>query len=163
KHPSAIGLLGVSGGAAAGVTLARTDPRIGALVLDSVHARFEYPLEDRFPKAERLTQLGLPTLPFVWAVYAGMWVRTGSTPRDADPLDALPQIGMRPLMLIYGTSDGDDLPSRNAQVLFDAAKTLGIPVEIHACNGAGHAQVIDVCAPVYGGWVIPFFEGAFGI
>lgn len=160
KHPGAIGLLGVSAGAAAGITLARTDHRIAALVLDSVHARFEYPLEDRFPKAERLTQLGVPALPFVWAVYAGMWLRTGTTPADADPLAALADIRPRPLMIVYGTADSDDLPARNAQILAAAATRIGIPVEVRACEGAGHADVIDVCAAQYGAWVVPFFERA---
>ena len=162
KRPSAVGVLGDSGGAAAAAKLARTDPRIAALVLDSVHARFEYPLEEEFPRAERLAQLGFPSLPFIWAVYAGMWVRTGSTPGDADPIDAIPDLGTRPLMLVYGTADTYDVPARNAAVLYEAARRAGVPVDIHACERAVHGQVVNTCPGQYREWVVPFFEDALG-
>lgn len=162
KHPRAVGVLGDSGGAAAAAKLARTDRRIAALVLDSVHARFADGLADELPNAERLSQLGLPALPFVWAVYAGMWLRTGSTPGDADPIDAIPDLGTRPLMLIYRTADADDVPAQSAFLLYAAARKAGVPVEIHACEGAVQGRVVSACRDEYRSWVVHFFDRVLG-
>ena len=34
-------------------------------------------------------------------------------------------------------------------ILVDAALAAGVPVEMHACEGAGHGKVIDTCPEAY--------------
>jgi hypothetical protein len=154
KQPARIAVFGDSGGAATAMKLARSDARISALVLESPHARFVYPLE------QRVGQAAPPTYPSVWVVQLGFWLRTGVWPWEADPIDAIPDLGSRPLAIIYGTADDSDLPERNALALLEAARTAGVPVEIHACPGAGHGRVIDTCPTEYREWVASFLGRA---
>ena len=89
---------------------------------------------------EARQQLGALTPPdwlAVWLAEIGVWVRTaGAWPGDAEPIDSVVALGDRPLAIFYGTADTFDVPDRNAQVLFQAAQSAGVPVEIHACKDA---------------------------
>ena len=158
KHPSRIAVVGDSGGAAASATLARTDPRIAGLVLESSHARLANALEQRFGADPRGQPVAL-TVPIGMAAF---WVRTGVWLGDADPADAIADLGDRPLAISYGTNDTTDIPALNAQVLYDAALAAGVPVEMHACEGAEHGKVIDTCPDAYRDWVNAFMERVFG-
>lgn len=164
KHPSSIAVFGDSGGAAAALELSRTDDRIDALIVDSIHARAANPIEQRIGP-EGVKRLGLAAPPAwlsAWLAEVGIWVRTGSWPGDADPIDAIPDLGTRPLAIIYGTADTTDLPDRNALVLFAAAQAASVPVEIHVCDGAKHGQVVKTCPTEYRTWVRSFLERAIG-
>jgi len=164
KHPSAIAVFGDSGGGAAAAKLARTDQRIQALILESTHARAENPIEQRAGR-EAIARLGLAAPPpsvTAWVIEVGVWVRSGAWLGDAAPIDAIPDLGSRPLAIIYGTADDEDLPDKNAMVLFSAAKAAGVPVEIHACPGATHGKVVDACPNEYRTWVESFLERAIG-
>ena len=164
KHPSAIAVFGDSGGAAAAAKLARTDRRIQALILESAHARPENPVEQRAGR-EAVARLGLAAPPpsvTAWAILVGVWLRSGAWPGDAAPIDAIQDLGSRPLAIIYGTADDEDLPDKNALVLFSAARAAGVPVEIHACPGATHGKVVDSCPNEYRTWVESFLERAIG-
>ena len=158
KRPSKIAVLGDSGGAAAAARLARTDQRISGLVLESSHARLRNPLSQQAAEQPLFQPVAL-TLPITMAA---VWARTGAWLGDADPLDAIADLGDRPLAISYGTKDGKDLPELNAQVLHDAALAAGVPVEMHACEGAGHGQVIDTCPDAYRDWVNAFMERVLG-
>ena len=139
KGPEHIGVLGNSLGAAGAITEARTDPRVEALALDSMHTRLVYQFE------QRLSHNGHPAYPGVWGIFAGAWLRTGGLDLgDADPADALADLRGRPMLLTHGTADDEDLPYRTEAFAADAA-AAGIPVELHWCEGAGHGQVDDVC------------------
>jgi pimeloyl-ACP methyl ester carboxylesterase len=152
KHPSKIGVLGDSGGAAAAAMLVRTDGRIAALVLESPFSRFATLLEQ--------VTWTPPTYPSVWAVELGFWLRTGMWPGGWDPIDAIPDLGSRPLAISYGTADQKDLPEKNAILLYKSALAAGVPVETHPCAGAPHGQAVDTCPIEYRAWVVPFFERA---
>ncbi len=154
KRPAAIGVLGDLGGAATAVTLARRDARIAALVLESAHSRIVNPFE------QRLARAAPPVYPSVWVMEIGIWLRTGAWPGDADPINSIRALGLRPLAISYGTADSTDLPDRNALVLADAARAAGVPVEVHACDGAEHGRVVDTCFEAYRAWVVPFFRRA---
>jgi len=155
KRPSRIAVFGDSGGAATAAKLARTDQRIAALILESPHARIAYALEQRVGRAAP------PAYPSVWLVEIGAWLRTGAWPGDADPIDAIPDLGARPLLIIYGAADDTDLPDRNAKLLFETAQAAGVPVEIHVCPGAGHGRVVDTCPTEYKAWVLSFLARVF--
>ena len=155
KHPTQIAAFGDSGGAATAAKLARTDRRIGALIMESPHARIAYALEQRVGRAAP------PTYPSVWVVEIGVWLRTGVWPGDADPIDAIPDLGTRPLEIIYGSADDTDLPDQNAKLLFETARAAGVPAEIHVCPGAGHGWVVNTCPTEYRQWVVSFLERVF--
>jgi pimeloyl-ACP methyl ester carboxylesterase len=155
KEPGWIGVLGVSMGAATAITEARTDDRVRALALDSMHTRLSYQFE------QRLQHAGHPAYPGTWAVFIGAWIRTGLDLGAADPADALPDIGSRPLLITHGTADDQDLPARTEQFVRDA-KAAGISVDVHWCEGAGHGRVVDVCQDDFATWVFDFFTEASG-
>lgn len=154
KNPSKIAVVGDSGGAAASAKLARTDPRIAGLALESAHARLRNALDQKFG-ADPLGQPVAVTVPIGMAAF---WARTGVWLGEADPLDAIADLGNRPLAISYGTKDTTDIPELNAQVLYDAALAAGVPVELHACEGAGHGKVINTCPDAYRDWVNAFME-----
>lgn len=155
KGPTAIGVLGDSGGGAMAAMLARTDPRIDALVLDSVHARHSDPL------AERAADEGQPAYPGIWGMQVGFWLRTGVGLGDADPVDSVARLGSRPLLLIHGTADEADLPEKSVAVNLATALKAGVDVEVRLCPGATHGKVVDTCTAEYGDWVGAFFTRAF--
>jgi pimeloyl-ACP methyl ester carboxylesterase len=155
KAPSWIGVLGNSMGAATAITEARTDARVQALALDSMHARLAYQFERRLEKS------GHPRYPGTWAIFVGSWIRTGQDLSGADPADAIPELGSRPMLVTHGTADDEDVPERTEQLVADVA-AAGIPVELQWCEGAGHGRVDDVCPDDYATWVRDFFMAASG-
>jgi pimeloyl-ACP methyl ester carboxylesterase len=155
KDPAWIGVLGNSMGAATAITEARTDDRVQALALDSMHTRLSYQFE------QRLKHAGHPPYPGTWAIFIGARIRTGLDLGAADPADALADLGPRPMLITHGTADDEDLPTRTEQFVSDA-EAAGIPVEAHWCEGAGHGRVVDVCRDDFATWVLDFFSQASG-
>jgi pimeloyl-ACP methyl ester carboxylesterase len=153
KGPSWIGVLGNSMGAATAITEARSDPRVQALALDSMHVRIAYQFE------KRLERMGHPAYPGTWAIFLGALIRTGQDLGSADPADAMPDIGNRPLLITHGTADDENVPERTEQFVADAV-AAGISVELHWCEGAGHGLVDDVCPAEYATWISAFFSSA---
>jgi pimeloyl-ACP methyl ester carboxylesterase len=151
KGPEHIGVLANSLGAAGAITEARTDARVEALVLDSMHTRLVYQFE------QRLSHAGHPSYPGTWAVFVGAWIRTGLDLGDADPADALADLRGRPMLLTHGTADDEDLPYRTESFAAEAA-AAGIPVELQWCEGAGHGHVNDVCSEDFARWIHDFFS-----
>jgi len=156
KHPSQIALFGNSMGASAAINEARNDSRIVALALDSMHTRIVYQFE------QRLKAHGHPAYPGTWATFFGTWLRTGLDFGAADPIDALNDMGSRPILLTHGTADTEDLPART-QAFYDEAKAMGLDIELHWCDGAGHGQVDDVCPDAFDAWMLGFFTSVFPI
>ena len=152
KGSTWIGVLGNSMGAATAITEARTDPRVRALALDSMHTRVELQFE------QRLKHSGHPPYPGTWAILVGAWLRSGVDVRGADPLDAIPELHL-PLLVTHGTADEEDLPERTEGFIADAT-AAGLAVESHWCEGAGHGLVIDACTDDYAAWVSTFFTTA---
>jgi pimeloyl-ACP methyl ester carboxylesterase len=153
KGPTHIGLFGNSMGASAAINEARHDPRIEAIALDSMHTRIVYQFE------QRLKANGHPAYPGTWAIFVGTWIRTGLDFASADPTDALPDIGNRPVMLTHGTIDNEDLPERT-QAFYEGAVAAGLTIELHWCEGAGHGEVDDVCPDELAEWEHDFFTRA---
>jgi pimeloyl-ACP methyl ester carboxylesterase len=155
KHPTHLGVLGNSMGAAAAIGEARGDPRVEALALDSMHSRIVYQFE------QRMTAAGHPAYPGTWATFLGTWIRTGVWFGSADPADAIADMGQRPILLTHGTADSEDQPART-QALYDDARAAGRRIELEWCDGAGHGQVDNVCPSQFAGWLEMFFTQALG-
>jgi pimeloyl-ACP methyl ester carboxylesterase len=154
KHPAHIGVLGNSLGAATAMAEGVGDPRVEAIALDSMHTRLRYQIE------ARLQHAGHPAYPGTWAVFLGIWIRTGVDVGSIDAEDELAKWGQRPMLLTHGTGDTEDLPART-QSFFDEATAAGIPAELHFCDGSGHnapkGMPVDVCRDAFAGWVADFF------
>jgi pimeloyl-ACP methyl ester carboxylesterase len=155
KHPSHIAVMGNSMGAATAVLAAVRDQRIEALILDSMHARVEDVVGRRLEVDE-----GQPSLPGTAAILFGVWVRTGLNLMDANPIDAIPTLGHRPILFIHGTGDLQDLPWRSVYPNYNAARAAGIPAELHMCEGARHGYVIDTCPDDWARWSVDFLGRA---
>jgi fermentation-respiration switch protein FrsA (DUF1100 family) len=154
KHPAHLGVLGNSLGAATGLAEAVGDPRVEAIALDSMHTRLRYQIE------ARLSHAGHPSYPGTWAIFVGMWIRTGLDLGSIDAEDELSSWGKRPMLLVHGSADNEDLPART-QAFYDEARAAGIPAELHFCAGSGHnapgGMPVDVCTDAFAGWVVDFF------
>ena len=155
KHPTHLGVLGNSLGAATGLAEAVDAPRVEAIALDSMHTRIRYQVE------ARLAHAGHPAYPGTWAIFVGLWIRTGVDLGSIDAQDQLPRWGARPMLLTHGTADNEDLPERT-QAFYDDARAAEIPVELHFCEGSGHnapdGMPVDVCKDAFADWVLGFFS-----
>jgi pimeloyl-ACP methyl ester carboxylesterase len=156
KHPAHIAVMGNSMGGGTAVLAAASDQRIEALILDSTHAR----VEDIFGRRLEVDE-GQPSLPGTPAMLFGIWLRTGLNLMDANPINFIPALGHRPLLLIHGTADLHDLPVRSVDANYRAAQAAGVPVELHMCEGASHGHVIDTCPYDWGRWSVDFLDRAF--
>ena len=157
KHPAHIGVLGNSLGAATALAEATGDQRVEALALDSMHTRIRYQIE------ARLSHAGHPAYPGTWAIFVGIWFRTGVDIGSIDAEDELAKYRDRPMLLTHGTADNEDLPERT-QAFYNEATADGIPVELHWCDGSGHnapaGMPAEVCKDAFGQWTSDFFSSA---
>lgn len=156
KNPVHIAVMGNSMGGGTATLAAASDPRIEALILDSTHAHVSDILDRRLE-----VDAGYPSEPGMPAILAGIWLRTGLDLMDADPVNAIPALGRRPLLIVHGAADIHDLPARSADVNYRAAVDAGVPVEMHMCPGATHGHVIDTCPTEWGQWVVAFLDRVF--
>jgi uncharacterized protein len=155
KNPSHIAVLGVSAGAAASLALAPTDSRVQALILDSVYARSETVV------AQSVATAGHPPYPATWAILLGSWIRTGHDIGSMNPIDALPSLGGRPILLLHGTADTVNVPAESVELIDAEARRLGLDVTLTYCDGAEHAAVVADCHDQYGTWVADFLTRVF--
>jgi pimeloyl-ACP methyl ester carboxylesterase len=155
-HPSALAVFGQSMGGQTSVNVVARDPRVDALILESTHDRLSSAM------AARIRNAGYPfgEVGF-YAIVLGTWLRTGVNVLSADPIDAIVEMGSRPVLLIHGGGD-TDAPTVGATRMFAAAEAAGIDVELHVCPGAGHGQTNDVCPDEYGTWMNDFLERTIG-
>jgi pimeloyl-ACP methyl ester carboxylesterase len=153
KAPAQIALFGESMGGATAVNVARDDPRVDALILDSTHATLMGAIE------ARLALAGYPLAqPGAWAILFGGLIRTGLDLSSVDPVLAVDDLGDRPLLILHGSADIAAGP-RNAERLQAAAQEGGVDVELHFCD-AGHAGLVTACGDEYAGWVHDFLARA---
>ena len=150
KAPISIALLGVSTGGAAVIDEAASDPRVAAVILDSIHATLANALQ------ARLARDGFPlSLPAAWSILLGGLLRTGEDMSSADPIQAIGRYGERPLLIIAAGND-DAVGPNDATDLLAAARADGAHAELQTCPGARHAKSIESCGSEYAGWVLDF-------
>ena len=159
KHPVHLAVMGNSMGGGASTLAAADDPRIEALILDSTHAHVSSVLETRL----EVDAGGHPGIPGTPAIMAGFWLRTGVDLMQADPISKIPALGRRPLLLIHGAADVNDVPALSVELMDQQAVTSGVPVEMHLCPGATHGLVIDTCPTAWGVWAVAFLDRVFDL
>ena len=157
KSPAWIGVVGTSQGAAAALGAAATDPRIRAVVLDSTHSRIAGTIGRGIEQDRHL-----PAFPAQALSFFGAWLRTRVDVSAADPVDVIPTIGSRPLLLVHGGLDTYDPPADSVRLNYQAAVRAGVPVEIHVCPSADHDAVIDACPTEWRDWVTTFLVRVSG-
>lgn len=158
KRPSWIAVVGNSNGAATALAEAREDANVKALVLDSMHASLETQLGNLAVEEE-----GLPAWPGAWGVMVGVQARLGAAVGSVDPVTTITQVGDRPILLTHGEADVIDRPADSLERNVAAATRAGIAVEVHRCAGAGHGQVVVVCATDWATWVLDFLAAHGGV
>lgn len=159
KDPTHIGVLGNSMGAVTAVAEARSDPRVEALALDSMHTRTSYQVE------QRLIHGGHPPYPGTWAIFLAARLRAGIDLGSIDAEDAIPDLTRLPVLLSHGTADTEDLPERT-QAFYEEARAAGVDIELHWCEGAGHnaaaGMPVWVCRDAFSAWMLDFFSRNLG-
>lgn len=157
KHPAWIALVGNSNGAATALAEAVDDPRVEALVLDSMHASILTQLGNIGE-----TEKGLPAFPAAMGVIVGASIRAGGDLTSVDPVRTIRLIGERPVLLLHGSSDTVDRPRDSLLRNIAAAIDAGVPVRSYVCQGARHGEVIDHCPVAWGIWATTFLADVRG-
>lgn len=155
KSPAWIGVMGNSNGAATALVEAGGDPRVRALVLDSMHASISAQLGSVLE-----TENSLPAWPGSWAIITGASLRIGTDITTVDPVRTIVRVGDRPVLLIHGSADLVDRPSESAERNLHAALAAGVQIGLEICPGAGHGRVIDTCSAEWAGWAVSFMDAA---
>lgn len=144
-----IAVQGVSIGGAIAILAAARDPRITAVVAESAFTSLQEMIADDF---HRYTKL--PLFP---VGDAGIWLMQrvlGGSVAAVDPLQAMPALAGRPVLLI-GDSDDDVSPPNSARRLYDAASD---PKELWIIQGTEHANGFLVFPHRYEQHVLRFYE-----
>lgn len=151
KGPSWIAVMGNSNGASTALAEAIGDSRVGALILDSMHASVERQVGNVVT-----TEKHLPAWPGAWALVAGASYRIGESVEAVDPIRTIVQVLDRPMLLTHGLADMVDRPADSLELNVAAATRAGADIEVHTCAGAGHGRVVEVCAADWATWVQTF-------
>lgn len=150
KGPDWIVAWGQSMGGHAAVNLTARDERIDGLILDSIHSRLSV------PAARRVESDGYPFGGFAaLAIMVGTWVRTEVNVWSADPIEAIDDLGDRPVLIVNAGRD-ETIPVDDAEALRDAAVAAGVDARLEICAEAGHAGAIETCPDDYRRWVDAF-------
>jgi hypothetical protein len=155
KGPAWIGAMGNSMGAATVLAEAIDDPRVEALILDSMHASLATSLGDGLEYERHL-----PAFPSAWAMVAGASMRVGADLTAVDPVRTIGRLGDRPVLLIHGVADMLDRPENSAERNVQAAREAGVPIELRYCDPGWHGHVIDECPAEWAAWAAGFLTAA---
>lgn len=147
KGAETIVLWGQSMGGHTAVNVAADDERVDALILDVTHPTL------RIPMANRLEAKGYPLGGLgAWATVLGAWVRTGVNVVSDDPIDAVTELGDRPVLMIAAESD-DTIPVAEIRAMADHASAAGVDARFAVCEGAEHHLVVNTCPDDYARWM----------
>ncbi len=148
-----VGVVGFSMGAAVSLLTAAAAPDIAAVVADSSFTAGR----DVVAHGVR-SVLRMPPELLVLAADELVHRRHGYRFSMARPIDAVPRIAPRPLLIIHGTAD-TIVPVEHARRLYAAA---GEPRELWLVEGAGHCGAYFADRPAYCRRVTEFFHQYLG-
>ncbi|MBI2755757.1 MAG: alpha/beta hydrolase [Chloroflexi bacterium] len=147
---SRIATIGFSMGAASSLLAAARSPHIAAVVADSAYADFCDAVSYSFHQVGRLPAYPFAPVALLWGQFL---VKVDA--RALRPVDSVGQI-TRPVLFIHGADD-EIVPTRQAQMLFDAA---GGPKELWLVPGARHVGARDQGLDAYYERIARFLEDA---
>ncbi len=143
-----IGVFGFSMGGVAAIRSAARRPEISAVVAEGGY----FNLGRDMVEADHSQPL--PVQALLYSVAGIFWLRTGVNPWSSSPIDDLPLISPRPLLLIYGKFELDD---GRALQQYEAASE---PKQLWIVPGAGHGQSYSLNTEAYEQRVLDFFISA---
>ena len=152
KGPESIVVLGVSMGGATALAEANQDPRIDAVVVESIHATLANAAQARLDRSSYPL-----SMPGSWAILLGTLMRTGEDVSAVDPIETVERLDERPLLLIHAGRDSSIGPD-DAEMILTAAEAAGSAAELRVCADAGHSESYETCPEDYAGWVLGFLE-----
>ena len=141
-----IGAIGFSMGGVGAVRAAARYPRIAAVVDDGGY----FNLGNDFVEPNQPKPLTRSL--FLYMVAGVYWAQTGANPWQVSPIDDLPKISPRPVLLIYGEHEAG---SGRAQAQFDAARQ---PKTLWIVPGGDHGSNYRVAQAEYERIVAEFFD-----
>ena len=151
-RPGQVGLLGVSMGGASAIYAAALDPRVGAVWSDAAYADVYPIIEQEWPSASGLPMAVLPLVRWTHRVLHGFDLQ------GVRPVDEVPYLEPRPLMIVHGVSDAL-VPVGQAQVLANAAPWAGVWL----LEDVGHAGAYTHDPALYTLRAIEFFDEALRV
>ncbi len=146
--PDRVGGIGFSSGGAALACVAADDQRLRVVVLEATFPALRDLLH---ALARPLGAVGRRAV--VWRMR-----RCGVDVDAVRPVDALPRISPRPVLLIYGDQDTLVPPPLQARMIAAARE----PVEVWRVLPARHQNFAEVVPEEYAARLIAFFDGALG-
>jgi uncharacterized protein len=141
-----IGALGFSTGSCIVSQVAARDQRVRAVVLEGTYSAYEPDLHYEFRRWGPLT-----AWPAIWAVR-----RAGIPLDDMRPIDRVPEISPRPILLVAGLDD-PTVPPHMSELIYEAA---GQPKELLMIPGAGHGRYAEASPVDYLSRLQRFFDVA---
>lgn len=149
RQPGAkIGLVGYSMGGAVALLVGATDPAVRAVVADSAYASLRQVI------AHAYARRGIPGRPLLNLADAINRRAYGYSFTDLRPVDAIPLLAPRPVLLIHGTAD-KVTPMTHANELYEAARE---PKELWLATGAAHCGAYFLDRARYVDRVGAFFD-----
>ncbi len=149
--PERIGILGGSLGAATALRAAARSTHLKAVVTEGAFISLEDEVASSFKAFS-----GLPAFPFAPLTVAFAQWQTGLRISEVRPVDDIPSIAPRPVLIIHGTDD-DLIPAEQGLRLYEAA---GEPKELWMIGGMGHESALELLPDEYEKRVIGFFDKA---
>jgi dipeptidyl aminopeptidase/acylaminoacyl peptidase len=146
--PQRIGIMGFSMGGAAAIRAAARNPGLAAVLAEGGY----FNLGDDILEPEE--RLGIARRVFLYSVAGVYWWQTGSNPWEVSPVDELPAISPRPLLLIYGENETLDAHA------YEQYSTAGEPKDLWVVPGGAHGRNHLAAPVVYAQQITSFFQGA---
>ena len=147
--PQRIGLFGISMGGAIVIRAAARTPEVRVVIAQSAYTS----LEDNIAQGTRAL-LNLPPFPFAPLVVWFGELESGVDIRLVRPIDDIPQIAPRPILLIHGELD-DTIPANNSVALYEAAQQ---PRQLYLIPNAGHGGLLTADPKGYEQRVAAFLD-----
>lgn len=141
-----IGVYGLSLGSAASIGAANEDPRITALVSDSVFADLNPLIQSQWEAESGLPKIFL--YPTLWMVQ----LRYGFDLTKAVPMNEIDDIADRPILLIHCTTD-EEVPVSHVEMLKAAAPSA----ETWLIPGCPHSEAYNAIPEEYTDRVVKYF------
>lgn len=149
--PDRIALYGHSMGGATAILATARLPQVKALIVETAYTSL------RDVVGDGVTALtGLPAFPWDWIVVWMTGRMAGGDVFSVRPIDAIPSIAPRPVLLIHGTDD-PTIPLHHSQELYAAA---GEPKQLYIVPGGVHGLAYATDPAAFETVVLPFLASS---